>query len=74
MNQETFWGRKDEVDRLRGWSGQHSQLTVVYGRRRVGKTRLLDVAFERAGYLRVEGLEGLGQRDQKLQNSSQILQ
>jgi len=66
MSQETFWGRQDEVDRLRAWSGQRSQLTVVYGRRRVGKTRLLEAAFEPTGYLRVEGLEGLGQRDQKL--------
>ena len=66
MDQDTFWGRQDEIDQLRRWSGQRSQLTVVYGRRRVGKTRLLEVAFEGARYLRVEGLEGLGQRDQKL--------
>ena len=66
VDRDIFWGRHDEVRLLRGWEGQRSQLTVVYGRRRVGKTRLLDVAFEGARYLRVEGLEGLGQRDQKL--------
>lgn len=66
MNRETFWGRQGELHLLRGWSRLRSQLTVVYGRRRVGKTRLLEVAFEGERYMRIEGLEGLGQRDQKL--------
>ncbi len=66
MDQDVFWGREAEVGLLRDWARQGSQLTVVYGRRRVGKTRLLEMAFSDARYLRVEGLEGLGQRDQKL--------
>ena len=36
-----FFGREEEMDRLTGQYQQRSSFTVIYGRRRGGKTRLL---------------------------------
>ena len=39
---ERFIGRERELEALeRAWGSDRFELTVVYGRRRVGKTRLI---------------------------------
>jgi AAA+ ATPase superfamily predicted ATPase len=55
-----FIGRKRESKLLQQWIKRHpsGQLTVIYGRRRVGKTRLVLETFKDTKLLRFEGLEG----------------
>lgn len=54
-----FWGREMECQLLRekNWRG-HAQLIVVYGRRRVGKTSLVEYAYQDQPLWKFEGLEG----------------
>ena len=60
-----FWGRERELSELRAWDRKRSRLAVIYGRRRVGKTRLVEEAFAQAAMLKVDGLEGQGQAEQQ---------
>ena len=60
-----FWGRQKEIKLLQEWSREESIFSVVYGRRRVGKTRLIDEAFLAEKVLKIEGLEGQSTRKQK---------
>ncbi len=54
-----FIGRQPEIEQLREvWQEKESHLSVVYGRRRVGKTRLVEEAFKNRSIVRFEGLEG----------------
>lgn len=54
-----FLGRKAEAGRLRTTLDEGgSRLIVLYGRRRVGKTRLIEEAFRSQKLLLFEGLEG----------------
>lgn len=54
-----FIGRKHELKQLAAIAGQHeASIIVVYGRRRVGKTELLEQAFRERNILKFEGLEG----------------
>lgn len=55
-----FLGREHEVALLRDWHKERdgSYLTVIYGRRRIGKTRLVEEAFQDIPLLKFEGLEG----------------
>lgn len=54
-----FIGRKAEMERLQtAWNQRESKLTVIYGRRRVGKTRLIEEAFHSQKLIIFEGLEG----------------
>ena len=55
-----FLGRDDELANLREWAEttDTSHLTVIYGRRRIGKTRLVEEAFKAVPFLKFEGLEG----------------
>ena len=47
MNSEMFVGRKKEIERLdRCMDAKQAQLIIVYGRRRVGKTYLIDSYFD----------------------------
>ena len=62
---DVFWGRQEELALLRDWDGSRPRLTVVYGRRRVGKTRLVEEAYANGDLLKVEGLEGLGKTEQQ---------
>ena len=65
MKQGSFWGRLREVAELQQWDGQQSQLSVIYGRRRVGKTRLVERACQTLPMLHAEGLEGERQSVQR---------
>ena len=55
-----FLGREHESDQLSQWvrETEGSWLTVIYGRRRIGKTRLVEEAFRDVPILKFEGLEG----------------
>ncbi|MBF0491735.1 MAG: AAA family ATPase [Deltaproteobacteria bacterium] len=58
--QETqFLGRQREITLLheKNWRN-HAQLIVVYGRRRVGKTALIEYAYRNQVFWKFEGLEG----------------
>lgn len=57
--QELFRGRSQELGLLRehNWRN-HAQLIVVYGRRRVGKTALVEHAYGNGVLWKFEGLEG----------------
>ena len=58
-----FIGRKYEVDQLLSWDKKESKLTVVYGRRRVGKTRLIEEAFKKKNIYKFEGVEGQSEHE-----------
>ena len=58
-----FIGRKEEIGALRRWDKKQSMLTVIYGRRRIGKTRLIQEAFADASYYKFEGIEGQTSRN-----------
>ncbi|MCP4605537.1 MAG: ATP-binding protein [Proteobacteria bacterium] len=64
-NDAGFWGREAELESLRNWSRKGAKLVALYGRRRVGKTRLVEEAFNNARLLKIEGLEGAGQAHQQ---------
>jgi AAA+ ATPase superfamily predicted ATPase len=61
----TFKGRERELALLRehNWRGRAS-LVALYGRRRVGKTALVEKAFERDRLWKFEGLEGASAKKQ----------
>lgn len=61
----TFYGRKRELQNLRdkNWRA-HAQLIVVYGRRRVGKTTLIEEAYRDQTIWKFEGLEAVAERYQ----------
>jgi len=60
-----FWGRQKEIAQLRDWDQDKSRFSVVYGRRRIGKTRLIEEAFSKNRILKIEGLEGQSSKEQK---------
>ena len=62
-----FIGRKRELKKLREWLTEWNRpfLSVIYGRRRVGKTRLVNEAFKDSPFLSFEGLEGQSSTEQK---------
>ncbi len=57
-----FVGRTKELDSLRRWQMEahprRSQISAVYGRRRIGKTRLVEQAAKGTRFFKFEGLEG----------------
>lgn len=62
-----FVGRKAQLETLRSAIGHpsHACITAIYGRRRIGKTRLVFEAYPDIQILHFEGLEGVGSADQK---------
>ncbi|MFC1585889.1 ATP-binding protein [Fibrobacterota bacterium] len=66
MSTFKFVGREKELSLLRESSNQAGpQLTALYGRRRVGKTRLVKEACKDKKVYRFEGLEGINSSGQK---------
>lgn len=60
-----FIGRKREQERLHSLgSANEPAIVIVYGRRRVGKTELLEQAFRKRNILKFEGIEGLSKEEQ----------
>ncbi len=68
-----FYGRKEEIRLLRepNWR-PHAQLIVVYGRRRVGKTALIEEAYRKNLLWKFEGLEGASVKMQLKQFLEQL--
>lgn len=58
-NRASFWGREAEVALLqqKNWR-KRAELIVIYGRRRVGKTSLVEEACQNELFWKFEGLEG----------------
>lgn len=62
-----FVGRQDEFKQLASIASRHeASIIVTYGRRRVGKTELLEQAFRHRNILKFEGIEGQPESAQKL--------
>lgn len=63
----SFIGRARELQLLRSFleSPSRSRLTAIYGRRRIGKTRLVEEACAGARLLMFEGLEGASSAEQR---------
>jgi len=70
---KNFIGRNFELESLKkiGSSGEAS-IIVVYGRRRVGKTELLEQAFRERNLLKFEGIEGLNEKAQFINVMNQL--
>ncbi len=55
-----FIGREYEIKWLKKLAvEQRASIVVIYGRRRVGKTALLEHVFSKRNVLKIEGVEGL---------------
>jgi AAA+ ATPase superfamily predicted ATPase len=52
----SFVGRDLKFQDLKSWKGD-PRLTAIYGRRRIGKTRLVQEASRGMRFLKFEGLE-----------------
>lgn len=64
-----FIGREDELKELNArYLAQSSQLIVVYGRRRIGKSQLLKMFCENKKHLFIEGIEG-AHRNKQIDNA-----
>ena len=62
-----FVSRKFEINKLTQISSaQHSSIIIVYGRRRIGKTELIEQTLAKRNLLKFEGLEGY-KEDQQMQ-------
>ncbi|MFC1572341.1 ATP-binding protein [Candidatus Eisenbacteria bacterium] len=63
----SFVGRRPQLQLLQAirYDTPEAHLTAIYGRRRIGKTRLVKEAYKNADLLHFEGLEGVGSREQK---------
>lgn len=62
----TFIGRKEELKFLSSIGSQdEASLLIVYGRRRVGKTELIEHAYKERGLLKFEGIEGYSPEKQQ---------
>jgi AAA+ ATPase superfamily predicted ATPase len=66
MASETFVGRQGWLQVLREFVNEpRSTITALYGRRRIGKTRLVNEAYRGFKVLAFEGLEGEGTAEQR---------
>jgi len=64
VHDRAFVGRLRELEALRAPS-RTSRITAIYGRRRVGKTRLVEEAYRDRRMLTFEGIEGAGSAEQR---------
>ncbi len=70
---KNFIGRKTELERLQEISASgNASIIIMYGRRRIGKTELLEQAFRERKLLKFEGIEGLSQKAQFAHVMSQL--
>jgi hypothetical protein len=63
----SFIGRELELKALQGFfdNPSRSYITAIYGRRRIGKTRLVKEAYPKSMIIGFEGLEGAGSVEQR---------
>jgi len=72
MKSFRFIGREHEVARLKSiMAAPEASVITVYGRRRVGKTTLIETAVAHSGLIKCEGIEG---QDQAFQRQSMLEQ
>lgn len=66
MKRASFIGREQELSLLRGIKYQEkSAITAIYGRRRIGKTSLVENAFNEKNLIKFEGLEDQDEQTQR---------
>src|SRR5438132_14331685 len=66
-------GRALELEQLKKiGTTQEASIIIMYGRRRIGKTELLEQAFRDRNLLKFEGIEGLNQKSQFANVMSQL--
>lgn len=63
-NEIAFIGREIELELAGKVSNQRPAILIIYGRRRIGKTSLVEQGFRGQSILKFEGLEGLSKSDQ----------
>ena len=64
-NKKNFIGRVAELERLHKIGIAHeASIVIMYGRRRIGKTELIEQAFRDRNILKFEGIEGFSQKAQ----------
>lgn len=69
-----FIGREYEIKWLKDIASSNaSSIIVLYGRRRVGKTKLLEQVFRTRNILKIEGIEGLDETQQLLRAKRQLM-
>ena len=62
---KNFIGRTAELERLHKIGTAHeASIIIMYGRRRIGKTELIEQAFRDRNLLKFEGIEGLSHKAQ----------
>jgi uncharacterized protein len=72
---KNFIGRTLELKKLKAIGATHeASIIVMYGRRRIGKTELLEQAFRERNILKFEGIEGLSEKAQFANVMSQLAQ
>lgn len=59
-----FVGRTSELSRLNELFAKKSSISVIYGRRRIGKSHLVNFFIRDKKHLKFQGLEGLKMEDQ----------
>ncbi len=60
-----FVGRRYEIESLKEFIAlNEAAILIVYGRRRVGKTELLEQVFRKRNIIKIEGVEGKPQQEQ----------
>src|ERR1700722_5327921 len=65
IENKEFIGRKVELERISEIEHlANPVIIVVYGRRRIGKTELIEYAFSKRNLLKFEGLEGKTELEQ----------
>lgn len=62
---KNFVGRSYELEKLESIGNKdEASIIVMYGRRRIGKTELLEQAFRQRNIIKFEGIEGLNGKEQ----------
>ncbi len=70
---KNFIGRIREKERLlKIASSKEASIIIMYGRRRIGKTELLEQTFRDRNLLKFEGIEGLSEKAQRANAMSQL--
>jgi hypothetical protein len=70
---KSFIGRAFELERLKEISeSKEASIIIMWGRRRIGKTELIEQAFKNRSLLKFEGIEGLSDQEQFASAMSQL--
>lgn len=70
---QAFIGRTQELELLQSiGEGREARMLIVYGRRRIGKTELIEQAYRERNLIKLEGLEGEDEEYQRRALADQI--